>query len=79
MPGPQSAQCPAGLVRQRHQPVLVALAAPDVDLVPTRVNIPNLQRQRLTQAQAHRIGGQHEYPEPQPARRPDQALDLCNA
>jgi len=47
---------------QRHQTVLVALAAADMDLHALPVDVAHLQRQRFVQTQPHRIGGQQKDP-----------------
>ena len=73
---PQSAQSWICQVGQGDETILMALAAPDMYLFALTVDIPNLQRQGLAEAQAHRIGCQQKDPVAQLACRTDQSLDL---
>jgi len=73
---PKSAQGLIGQIRQGDETILVALAASDMYLFALTVDIPHLQRQGLSEAQAHRIGCQQKDPVAQFACRTDQPFNL---
>jgi hypothetical protein len=67
-----------GQVGQWDEAILMALAAPDVYLFALTVDIPNLQGEGLSEAQAHRIGCQQKDPVAQLACRTDQLFNLSD-
>src|SRR5450759_3276517 len=76
MLAPQSAKCLIRQVGQWYETILMALAVPDMYLFALAVDIPHLQRQGLSEAQAHRIGCQQKDPVAQLACRTDQLFNL---
>ena len=54
----------------------MAFAATDMHLLTRPIDIADFQRQRLAQAQTHRIGREQKDPITQLARRTDQLFDL---
>ena len=76
---PQGAQGRAGEIGQGHQSIFMALATANMHLLPRPIDVTDFQRQRLAQAQAHRIGREQKDPVTQLARRADQLLDLGDA
>ncbi len=78
MLAPQSAQCLIRQIGQRDETILMALAAPDMYLFALTVDIAHLQRQGLSEAQAHRIGYQQKGPVAQLACRTDQLFNLSD-
>ena len=73
---PQSAKCLIRQVGQWYETILMALATPDMYLFALAVDISHLQRQGLSEAQAHRIGCQQKDPVAQLACRTDQLFNL---
>jgi hypothetical protein len=59
-----SAQCLISQIRQWDEPILVSLAAADMDQFALTVDIAYLQGQGLCKAQAHGIGSQQKNPIP---------------
>ena len=76
MPAPQRPQCLVGQIGQRHQPILVALAAMGMHLSIGAVDVAHLQRQGFPETQAHRVGDQQEYPIAQLTSGADQLFYL---
>ena len=60
----------------RHIPILIALAAPNVDAHALPVDIPHLQRQPLSKAQSGAVEGHEEYSVAQFVDRAEQTLGL---
>lgn len=78
MPGPQRPQRLVGQIRQRHETVLVTLAAADMHAPARPVDIADLKGEGLAQAQTHGIGREHKDAIAQLARRVDQPLHLID-
>ena len=58
--GPELPQHAQGFVRQRHQPVLVALGITNMDSHLVRVNIADSEPDAFAKAQAHAVAGEEE-------------------
>ena len=63
-------------VLQEQKPVLVALAAANMDLMECRINIAHFKGQGLAQAQAHGIGGEDKDPVAQLASGGNETANL---
>lgn len=58
--GPELPQHPEGFVRQRHQPVLVALGITNMDPHLVRVNIADSEPDAFAKTQPHAVAGEKE-------------------
>ncbi len=58
--GPELPQHPQGFVRERHQPVLVALGITNMDPHVVRVDVADREPDAFAKAQAHAVAGKEE-------------------